>query len=96
MPRSWPSSSATTAAPAADFGHGFEDGANRRIGCDHGEGVARPHDLVHAQKQAAADHSGRMEPGEILLLKSARFEQDHGQRIAEREHDGGARSGREV
>ena len=80
----------------ADVGHRFQDGANRRVGRDHGERVARPHDLMDAQKQAAPDHSGRMEAGEIFLLEAARFEQDHRERVAEREHDGGARGGREI
>ena len=33
---------------------------------------------------------------EILLLKAARLEQDHGERVAKREHDGRAGSGREI
>ena len=65
-------------------------------GRDEGEGVPGTHDLVHPQKQAAADHSRGMEPGEILFLKSARFKQHHGKRIAEGEHDGRAGGRREV
>ena len=69
------------------------DGGIRR---DHGQSVARSHDLVDAQKQAAADHSRRMVPGEILLLKTARFEQDHGEGVTESEHHGRARGRREI
>src|SRR5947209_314631 len=55
-----------------------------------------PHDLMDPEKQAAADHSRGMKPGEILLLKTAGLEQNHGKRVAQREHDGGARRRREI
>src|SRR3954454_6966318 len=58
-----------------DVGHGLKNGANSGVGRDHGEGVAGAHDLVNPEQQAAPDHSGRVKPGEILLLKSARLEQ---------------------
>ena len=80
----------------ADFGHCFQHVADRRVGRDHGEGVTRPHDLVNAQKQTAPDHSGRMEAGEIFFLKAARFEKHHRKRDTEGEHDGRARSWREI
>ncbi len=80
----------------ADFGHCFQHVADRRVGRDHGERVPRPHDLVNAQKQTAPDHSGRMEAGEIFFLKAARFEEHHRKRVTEGEHDGRARSRREI
>jgi hypothetical protein len=63
---------------------------NRGVGRDESKCISGTHDLVDAQKQAATDHPGRMKPGKVFLLKSARFEQDHGERIAEGEHHGGA------
>ena len=80
----------------AYFGHHFQDRMDGGIGRDHGERAARAHDLVHAQKQTAPDHSGRMKPSEILFLKSARLEQHHRKRVAQREHDRSAGSRREI
>ena len=73
-----------------DVGHRFENRPNGGVWGHRRQGVPRPHDLVDPQKQAAPDHSRGMEPGEILLLEAARFEQDHGERIPEGEHDGRA------
>ena len=67
-----------------------------RIRRDQRERLARPHDLVDAHEQTAPNHSGRMKFGEILLLKSARLEQHHRQRVAQREHDGRARGRRQI
>ena len=66
----------------ANRGHRFEDGANVGVWPDERERGARTHDLVHAQEQAPSDHAARVKLREVFLLKSARFEQDHGQRVA--------------
>ena len=63
---------------------------------DEGKRALRSHDLMHPQEQAAPNHPGRMETGEIFFLESARLEQDHRERVAQREHDGGAGSRREI
>ena len=80
----------------AHIGHRLQDRAHRRLGRDERECIPRTHDLVHAQKQAAPHHSARMKAREILLLKSARLQKHHRQRIAQREHDRRARSRRQV
>src|SRR4051812_40094529 len=70
--------------------HCFQDAAHSCIRSDQGQGFSRPHNLMDASEQAPADCSARMEAGEIFLLKSARLEQDHRNRVAESEHDGRA------
>ncbi len=72
-------------------GHGLEHAADVGRWPNEGERTARAHDLVHTQEKAAPDHPAGMEFREIFLLKSARLEQHHGKRVAEREHDGRAR-----
>src|SRR6476469_1184518 len=76
--------------------HYFENGPDVLIWLDKGNGGARPHDLVNPHKQRTADHSAGMKFRESLLLESAGLEQNHGQRIAEGKHDGGARSRSQV
>ena len=80
----------------AHSGHRFEHIANFRIRQNQRQRFARPHDLMDAHEQTAANHSGRMKLSEILFLKSARFEQHHGERVAERQHDGRAGSRRKI
>ena len=70
----------------AHCGHSFQDVANSSIGHYQRQRLARAHDLMHAHQQTAADHSGRMKFGKILFLKSARLEQHHRERVAQRQH----------
>ena len=51
---------------------------------------------MDAHEQTAANHSGRMKFGEIFLLKSARFEQHHRERVTQRQHNRRAGSRRKV
>ena len=51
---------------------------------------------MHTHEEAAPDQPGGMKLGEIFLVKSARLEQHHGERVPQRQHHGCARSRREV
>ncbi len=51
---------------------------------------------MDAHEEAAPDHASGMKFCEILFIKSARLEQHHGQRVAQREHDRRARCRREI
>ena len=76
--------------------HRFEHIAYRRIGRNDGHGFTRAHDLMHTHEEATSDQSGGMKLGEIFLVKSARLEQHHCERVTQRQHHGRAGSGREI
>src|ERR1700719_4405766 len=51
---------------------------------------------MYAHEEAAPDHAAGMKFREILLVKSARLQQYHGQRVAQGEHDCRARGRRQI
>ena len=51
---------------------------------------------MHTHEQAAADHAGRMKLCEIFLIKTARLEQHHRQRVAQCQHHRCARRRRQI
>src|SRR5438552_16309302 len=51
---------------------------------------------MDAYEKAASDHASGMKFCKILLIKTARLEQHHGQRVAQREHDCRTRGRREI
>src|SRR4029434_6124396 len=59
------------------------------------DGIASMHERLDSS-QALAQFSARMQVGEVFLFEAAFFREGHGERIAEREHGGGRRGGREA
>ena len=63
---------------------------------DDGVAVACAHDVLDLEEHRAADGTGGMQPRIIGFLETARFEDAHGESVAERQHGGRARRGHEV
>src|ERR1700738_377883 len=51
---------------------------------------------MNSHKKAASDHAGGMKLGEVLLVKTTRLEQHHGERVTQSEHYRRARSRRQI
>ena len=81
---------------SAHAGHRPKHVTYRRVGRDNCHRFARPHDLMNAHQHASADHAARMKFGEIFLIKAARLQEHHGQRVAQRQHHCRARRRRQV
>src|SRR5262249_16288003 len=77
-------------------GHRFKDRANVGVWPNDSKRTTWTHDLMHTDEETAPKRAAGMKLGEILFLETARFEQHHRERVAEREHDRRARSGSKV
>nr|GEU28522.1 hypothetical protein [Tanacetum cinerariifolium] len=66
------------------------------VGLHLGHVGAAAHDVAHVREQAAAQRATGVGAGKIFFLEAAQIEQRDGQRVAQRQRDGGGRGGRQV
>ena len=81
---------------AGGSGHGVQHLANDGRRRDDRHLVRAAHDLVNLQKQRPTEPSAGMVAREVLFFETARFEQDHRQRVPEHHHDRRAGGRREI